>query len=235
MNKATDYKAVWLRAVENAYVVFSGYRRPSILDSSPVKNASNILTDLTSAPLRNLSAIKLSEFVVASLYTIGTTLDYKHFLPRMLELMAGNDIEMSIYPDLIARKLNYAHFKDWPEEEVDAIQVLFRASFKSPDNSNIQNLLAGNIEVGNELEPLLNEVSAFYGANAARNIAELVVEVATKIDEPSWLGLSLSEPHKEVLSSWFRSKGVFNALYRGINLVLDEDAWEIETALSLLG
>jgi hypothetical protein len=148
------------------------------LEASPGKNADEILADLTSAPLRNLTAMKLSAFEGAALYTVGTTLDYKHFLPRMLELMSDTDLEASIYPDLVARKLKYANFRDWPSEEISSIQVLFKASFhlaffKSPHNSNIENLIVGNTEVGNELEALLTGVSGFHDANAVRNMAKL--------------------------------------------------------------
>lgn len=240
MDRAIDYKAIWHQAVDEAYAVFSDYRRPGSLDSSPVEKADKILADLTSAPLRELSAIKLTAFEGSALYTVGTTFDYKHFLPRMLELMADDDVDACIYPDLVARKLNYAHFRNWPKEEVAVIQGLFRASFhvaffNIPFNSNVENLLVGNIDVGNQLESLLVEVSGFNDANAARNIAGLVVEATTKIDERSWLGLHLTEQSKNTLRSWSRSKGVLEALYRGIDLVLDGDAWEIETALSCLG
>jgi hypothetical protein len=75
---------------------------------------------LLSKPLRVLSTDDIYHFMTSAMTTFGDIVDYKHFLPRIFELMIESDDVMDDF--LTFEKLNYAKWLEWPKNEVDAIQ-----------------------------------------------------------------------------------------------------------------
>ena len=225
--------ADWPSAIEAAYVAFEGYPSPRVAleVSSARENGEQMFADLTSAPLRELSYDKLTAFEGSALYTAGSLSDYKHFLPRLLELMVSAAGE-AFYANIAAHKLNYAHFTTRPQDEVTAVRDVFRyalaAGFSVPPGAIlISSLLEGNAAVGNALEPVLAGLR-FDTAVALRNLAELVGDVVGR-------GIGrLSDADRQVLEAWVRSPAVAEALVNGIDLVAPDDLHEIENALFIV-
>lgn len=79
---------------------------------------------LTDTPLRDLSSSDLAFYIAKAMTTWGTEAEFKHFLPRILELM---NEDSSNLPDieLIGGKLEYARWGRWPTAERDAISAYF--------------------------------------------------------------------------------------------------------------
>lgn len=115
-------------AIENLYDVFKNYH----VDSVELKNHScpccydRKVGVLTSKPLQSLTSDDLECYQISSIYTIGSIEHYKHFLPRILELIAQPDNEL-ISNFLISDKLAYAEWTTWPIEEINAIESFFEA------------------------------------------------------------------------------------------------------------
>lgn len=55
-------------------------------------------------PLRELSPGLMRSYLFDALYTVGTWDDFRYFLPRLLELLAADDVEL----DPVAARLAYA-------------------------------------------------------------------------------------------------------------------------------
>ena len=62
---------------------------------------------LASKPMRQLSVADLKRFAFKAMSTWGTVRHFKHFLPRMLELLLDNFTDFD-FPEVLIRKLNYA-------------------------------------------------------------------------------------------------------------------------------
>jgi len=233
----TDHE--WQSAIKAAYQIFATYRRPHALDASPVKDPEKILNDLTSAPLASLPENKLSAFAGSALYTVGSEEDYKHFLPRILELMVPEAGGFGFDPELIAEKLEYTRFESWPADEVSAIRDVFKVLPFVPDNGSFAptfaSTLIASLLVGNALEPLLSRLGAPEDGEGVRRLAELVRDTANFDDDRCWLARRLSGKDKVIVKRWAESETVTNALINGIDQVSDEDVWEIEAALMTLG
>jgi hypothetical protein len=108
-------------AIEHLYLTFSPYTTNGIhfcncgcIDEQDVKK-------LHSKPLRWLTKYDLISYHGSALYTWGDVEHYKHFLPRICELMSV-DRELSFVTlDEFHVKLDYAEWANWPENERQAI------------------------------------------------------------------------------------------------------------------
>lgn len=78
-------------------------------------------------PLRELSAEVLSLYSAKAMTTWGGVEDYKHFIPRILELLGSGDAAsyqgFSVW--VVAGKLNYAEWSTWQPEEQALIKRCF--------------------------------------------------------------------------------------------------------------
>ena len=74
------------RTVAAAYAVFARYGRPQVMDASPARDGQQMLRTLSAAPLRELSSEAVGPYSGSALFTVGSLADYKHFLPRILDI-----------------------------------------------------------------------------------------------------------------------------------------------------
>lgn len=86
---------------------------------------------LRRTPLRQLGS-ELDRYLFKAMTTWGTKDDFKHFVPRLIELYA-----VSSNAWLLCDKLAYANWRSWPEPERQAIEkyleILWRQSFDPED------------------------------------------------------------------------------------------------------
>jgi hypothetical protein len=123
----TPFRAA-MRSVDRLYDVFKPYRRPDALSASPVIDNGAMLAALRRASLRQLTAEDLGEYASRALTTVGDDRDYRHFLPRILEL-ALTDGNESIAAQHVGLRLALAGWRAWPAEEVAALTEFFDVSW----------------------------------------------------------------------------------------------------------
>ena len=68
----------------------------------------------------------LDAYVGDALLTVGDVPAFKHFLPRLLEIFAG-DLEAFTMPEVLLSKLTLADWGNWPQHEHAAVDALLRA------------------------------------------------------------------------------------------------------------
>ena len=114
-------------AIDGAYEVFAGYSDcqldidaglPQYCDNRPLR-----------LPVRTIPASAFRWYQIKAISTWGTAADFKHLLPRMLELTvehiiaAPNDLDPFHLGGLLLR----ANWSEWPRKETDAVElVLFQ-------------------------------------------------------------------------------------------------------------
>ena len=74
------------KALTALYAAFAGYPAPATMDTSPLHDPNEILGQLASAPLAELTASALSPDASRAMSIVGDMADYKHFLPRIIHL-----------------------------------------------------------------------------------------------------------------------------------------------------
>ena len=118
------------------YEVFKSY---TILGNLRERSCDCCITNsdikfLMSKKLKDLSEQDLWYFMTSAITTFGNKNDYKHFLPRILELLYSNE---SLIDDFLTfEKLNYSNWKSWEEEEFKSIQNYFLALWVDALNNN---------------------------------------------------------------------------------------------------
>ncbi|MGG7439217.1 hypothetical protein ACQ7CX_09520 [Chryseobacterium arthrosphaerae] len=109
------------RSVEQLYEIFSGYPLVPRMNGCPCCVSGTDKEKLHIRPLRDLEENDLLRYVFKALTTWGSIEDFKHFLPRLFEILAKGGF--IAYLDTILGKLEYGKFVMWPENEKAAVKT----------------------------------------------------------------------------------------------------------------
>lgn len=108
-------------AIENLYMVFARYPLNPNMEGSPFHaDLAKWNQELAAVPLRGLVEEDLDIFYFKALTTWGELDDFKHFLPRIFEILT--QFPMGWEECVALDKLNYGHWQTWPETEQQAIR-----------------------------------------------------------------------------------------------------------------
>lgn len=147
----------------NAYQAFAGYPLHDRVVGCPCCTGSDEV--LRRAPLDELTEEDLGRYAFKALTTWGSLADYKHFLPRILELSLRGGDEPGMDPLVIAGKLEMGRWHEWPAPERAAIQHYFQALWGTP---------VGTMEFLEAAHRAQLDVSPFLERCDAHRLADLV-------------------------------------------------------------
>lgn len=109
------------QASARLYTVFARYPARRTMKACSCCVSREAIVALTMVPLRSLSAMDLERYCFKAMTTWGESEDFRYFLPRLLELCVVEPGSYAVNVDTICRKLAYAHWIEWPDEERQAI------------------------------------------------------------------------------------------------------------------
>jgi hypothetical protein len=141
--------------IENLYKTFSKYTTVGIHHCECGCIVEDDVNKLSSKPLRKLEADDLISYHGRALYTWGDVEHYKHFLPRICELISVKRDFSYVTIDEFHVKLDYAEWTKWPKNEQQAIMEYIIADWI--DFVNKQNSEIRDSEIG--------AYSKFFGLN----------------------------------------------------------------------
>ncbi|WP_375181050.1 hypothetical protein [Chryseobacterium sp.] len=107
------------KSIENLYSVFSKYEIRSVIEGCPCCVSDRDKEKIHSKELRELEEEDLSRYAFKAMTTWGNVDDFKHFLPRILELCIDHDL--GIHPFGIFGKLKYGKWEVWNDVEKEAV------------------------------------------------------------------------------------------------------------------
>ena len=143
-------------AIESLYSTFSPYPlRPTIEGCSHCVSAED-QKKLSSKALNLMEAEDISRYAWKAMTTWGEVEDFKHFLPRLLELIATTGIKYD--SSVVLGKLEYAKWNDWDQTEKDAIRSFVLAWWAESVTKEV-GLLVDFIELYTllgDIDPLLD-------------------------------------------------------------------------------
>lgn len=131
--------------IECLYATFSQYQA-DLTDRSPYISITDAeANSLQSRPLRQLTTADLDRYVRSALSTWGGIDEFKHFLPRIFELIVRRP---NAIDPLVFEKLEAAEWKSWPHIERDAVNGYIDALWQwalsvGPDVIDAGDLLRG--------------------------------------------------------------------------------------------
>lgn len=104
------------------------------MDGCPCCVAESDKQRIAGKPLRMLGGADLDHYAFKAMTTWGTVADFKHFLPRIMELLAANALLTDIFVVLV--KLSYGEWHNWPEKEQQAVRTFLSVWWEAlPDNA----------------------------------------------------------------------------------------------------
>ena len=217
-------------AIERLYQVFAPYPAPVRLEASPLRDANAVLRALRSAPLRELQGGQLLPYAAWAITTVGNANDYRHFLPRIIELALAGPRWLGADPAVIAGKMDLPRRNDrWTAEERAAVRTAFLAAWKR--------WLVGLAMMGGVADAL-DVWRHSPSPHAVEHLARVVsmhrsfLEDGRGIKGGFWDGTAL-ETRKEV-TAWVRSAGVRRWLACAGVPADSEVQWWIENARGAL-
>ncbi|MBB4807711.1 hypothetical protein HNP38_003027 [Chryseobacterium defluvii] len=106
-------------AIESLYMVFSIYPLNSKIQSCPCCVSEDDKEKIHIKSLKDLDGEDLSRYSFKAMTTWGSVDDFRHFLPRIFELLATGNLVVSEF--VILGKLEYGDWQSWPDNERAAI------------------------------------------------------------------------------------------------------------------
>ncbi len=107
-------------ATENLYRVFARYPYGAGgMDACPCCTTDEEKRQLTSKTLRLLTDDDLGHFAAKAMTTWGGVEDFKHYLPRIFELMGAD--AMWVDTSITLGKLEYSNWREWEKDEQQAV------------------------------------------------------------------------------------------------------------------
>lgn len=117
-------------ATKELYAVFARHRRAANIEGCPCCVHESDKAALRDAPPQELAADELAHFAFKAMTTWGSSADYKHFFPRILEIAALEDaphIGLELW--LVQEKMQLAGWPSgWTHEEKLAVRQFVTAA-----------------------------------------------------------------------------------------------------------
>ncbi len=110
------------RIIKDLYQTFSIYPLKGNIEGCPCCVSNSDKSNLHSKPLKELNSEDLSRFSFKAMSTFGGVDDFKHFLPRILELSVNDELDVDEF--IVLGKLDYGKWNDWPVNEQESIREL---------------------------------------------------------------------------------------------------------------
>lgn len=149
-------------AIEGLYGAFSAYPLAQAVVGCPCCVSAEDEAQIRGRPLRALTAEDLGRYAFKAMTTWGDGNDFKHFLPRLLELVTDADsIVGEVDVEVLFGKLRYGKWQAWPEQEREAVSRYFTALWRflltcSPEAATLDGYLCGIGQVEDDLAPYLD-------------------------------------------------------------------------------
>ena len=112
-------------AITNLYTTFAQYPFRPEIDGCPCCVTAQDQQKLSAKALNLMESEDLSHYSFKAMTTWGDVEDFKHFLPRLLDLSATTGLAYGY--EVVLGKLEYAKWNDWEETEKDAIRAFLLA------------------------------------------------------------------------------------------------------------
>ena len=146
-------------AIQELYRVFKPYQVRRHPEGCPCCVSDADKRRLFSKPLAELSPDDLGRFAWKVLTTWGTVEDLKHFLPRLLELIAIDECA-PFEREVLLGKLRLGVWNSWPQRERDSIENYLNAIWSDCLDSEagtvwLDELLCGLGNTVDDLSPFL--------------------------------------------------------------------------------
>ena len=166
-------------AVDGLYAAFADRKRPKNIDyCTHCVSPDNVDRLLAAGPLREIPAETLRSYTVDVLSTVGSVADFRHFLPRILQITVTGGFDGYPDLDLVMSKFVLGEWRGWPASEQRAVSAFLYALWSTTltgADSGAEELLGAIGRVEEDLGPYLRTWEAALATHAgASQLLEFV-------------------------------------------------------------
>lgn len=207
-------------AIEQLYKAFNKYPANPNMDGSPLyHDLAQWNQALMAKPLRELSIEEdLVVYYFKAMTTWGDVIDFKHFMPRIFELLTT--IPLGIEEWVALNKLHYGHYETWPAVEQAAIHQFLLAFWQVLLNEESEwidalfyNYFPAIASVFPDFSQLLEIWAAADSQEAAQRLAVFVCDNEKQLLKKRVLpGFYDSAPLGELFFEWLHSAPALSKL-----------------------
>ena len=144
------------RATEQLYEAFRQYPLKPKIDGCPHCELDSADKSLHSRPLQDLTWSEFGVYPFKCMTTFGDEDDFKHFLPRLLELFVVDHSGSRYDVCTLFGKLQYANWESWTSRQVNSVQEFVRLWLL-----DLEVKQSGDREVDDEREELRSAIAEF--------------------------------------------------------------------------
>ncbi len=210
-------------AIENLYDTFSIYPFKSTMEGCPCCVSDIDKEKINSKELRDLNEEDLSKYAFKAMTTWGDIDDFKHYLPRIFELLTTTDFIVDTF--VVLGKLQYGKWRQWADKEKQAIthflfawwgdQTKHKSYFDKEAFTEIYKLTG-------DIEQLLNRWTVSIKDNSFLNFIDLVYNYYNDLTGKKTEFRELDNASIEKLIEWI--KGNSKNLETGFFHFADKDS-----------
>ncbi|MEL6863763.1 MAG: hypothetical protein AAFP19_05055 [Bacteroidota bacterium] len=163
------------QATAELYQTFSQYPSRPKIEGCPCCVSDADKATLHSKPLQALEDSDLSYYAFKAMTTFGDLDDFKHYLPRIFELLAKRQLSVDVF--VILGKLEYGHWDTWEEAEKSSIHQFLKAWWKYDVNHFEYfdtEILIEIYKISKDLGAMLNDWNLADDTQGFKNYVQLI-------------------------------------------------------------
>jgi hypothetical protein len=146
-------------ALEQLYSVYARYPLPERSAFCDHCVSPDDVAETRSKPLRELTANDLDRYAWNALSTWGDLAEFKHFMPRLLELVARAGDFGALHAPPLLTKVG-ARWEEWPHDEQGAVRGFIDAWWRTtlnefPSRPDVLEVLEAIAATGVDIDPYL--------------------------------------------------------------------------------
>lgn len=163
--------------IAKLYAVFGSYPAPTETTYSPHTTiTADDVQVLRQAPLKALSGRALSKYTLKAINTWGDDREFRHYLPRILELIVREPGWLDVAT--ILGKLETARWRNWPDPERDTViaflDALWAAGLRGTSRVSLELLALGAATAGLRIDHWIDQWRRSSEMSAAVGLADLI-------------------------------------------------------------
>lgn len=220
-------------AIQNLYNTFSIYPCNSTMEGCPCCVSDSDKEKIHSKQLRDLDEDDLSRYAFKAMTTWGDINDFKHYLPRIFEILATNDVIINI--SVVLRKLEYGEWQEWSDGEKRAITNFIWAWWTNATKNKSYFDTQAFIEIyqlTRDIEQLLKRWTISMEDNSFSNFVDLMYIYYKDLTGKRTQFREMDEASIEKLIKWVKDNS--KLLESGFFYFVDKDSELAETISTTL-